>query len=79
MKHRSWLSRPALRGFTHSVVWGASVALLSSMAQAGGPAAGLLVTLRPGAVVLDAVPADAAKHPAIARARSAPKAATTLA
>jgi serine protease len=57
MKHRSWLSRPALRGFARSLVWGASVALLSSMAQAGGPAAGLLVTLRPGAVVLDAVPA----------------------
>lgn len=51
--------RPATRGRAHTLVCMASLALLSGVAHSAsavGPAAGLLVTLRPGAVALDAVP-----------------------
>lgn len=47
---------PAQRGMARTLVWGASLAWLTGAAQAAGPAAGLLVTLRPGAVALEAVP-----------------------
>ncbi|WP_460508952.1 S8 family peptidase [Hydrogenophaga soli] len=48
---------PAPRGMAHTLVWGASFALMAGAAQAAGPAAGLLVTLRPGVVALESVPA----------------------
>lgn len=51
--------RPATRGMVRTLVCMASLVLLGGVvhsASAVGPAAGLLVTLRPGAVALDTVP-----------------------